>query len=894
MASKLFISLLILCAASLCLSLSITSVEPGSLSTTARTTLTVHGADLTGAQSAFISGVECDNIDVDATGNFLTCSAAPGLGSGNEIVVNTASETASAKIVNFAVAGAALCAGSSDEEVEIFVSRTTANATITICGTNFGDPEYTTDDAAWNGKIVISVGTSFATIISHTDDLIVAELPTEGYGARIRVKVSLGTNTVVVPGVSVTFPAPQVTGYQVLPSKRALTGFHLAIYGSNFGTPSPLIRISATVGGFKCLGVQHISDSEIRCTVTGRGANQEIIVVVNGQSSASSQTSSIGGSTVRFDFPDSTVDGLSCVPPYGAADVFNPELCNCFSGSAPSTVESTDCDVHTKCAGRTTTQSAVSQFPAARPKTEFKDDQLHIKQQIPIVKNRRDTIIQFVVPAVTHRLPADSVPGATGEATCFYPGNLWKKTVNDLDCFDEFTGVVPWSQHSLCGFVEDTDPAHLINHVRVFKASLSTTYTETFKRASGAIYFRKVVNSYLLSVSFVRQVVALTATNLNAYIADEKEFGNLKVAVVGDALYDVATKDTIIEFRTTIVWPYKFNSTDIIGAWKKAVGNTEAGEVTAVAELSTYQSYLDVCNQVQDSECTQHWILTVNTEPQPNVLDQVCNLKGSVTFNTGHLLCRDFDSVIGCPGNPNTNFSINIGKTDLCDKDAKEADASAGLSHVLESYFDSEHQIPQNVFQTGDLIFFRVVVKDPVSTIDEITFNGITVTKADLTSPDTLYQVQNPKDTFDNVNTVKLTSVGFNVTQEVRQPEHDLVSPNTEAVLAFQFKLSRALQSLSALSSTVNDGAQQLTVSVTIDLFYHGNQKRTIVARSALPSVSQTQISFFDIEGETESLVPADNNASPVDDEFDGLFSSASSLVASVAVVAVSALLLLA
>lgn len=897
-ASKLFISLLILCAASLCLSLSITSVEPGSLSTTARTDITVHGEDLIGTQTVTISGVECDNIDVDASGTFLTCSAAPGLGQANEIKVFTASESASSKIVNFAAASASLCAGASAEEVEIFVSNKAIpddGYTVTICGANFGESEYTTEDPAWTGKIAVSVGTSNANILSHTDDLIVAELPTVGSGARVRVKVTLGTTTIVVPGVSVTFPAPQVTGYKVLDSKRAtITGIKVAIYGVNFGTPSPLIRISATVGGSKCIGIQHLSDSEIRCTISGSGANNEIVVVVNGQSSASAETSSVGGSAVRFDFPDPRSEGLSCVPPYGAADIYNSEVCNCYSGFASSTPEYTDCNVHTKCAGRTTSQTVVSQFPAGRPETEFKNDQLHIKQKIPIVKNRRDTIIQFAVPSIPNRDPVDSVPGTVGEATCYYPGNLWTKTVNDLDCLDEFSGVIPWTQHSLCGFVEDTDAANLLNKLRVFKAALATSYTETFKYADGSLYFRKVVNTYLVSVSFVRQVVALTATNLAVIISDEKEFGNLKVAVIGDALYDVATKNTIIEFRTTIVWPYKLPAATITGAWKKAVGSTETGEVDASAELSTYQSYLDVCAQVQDSECTQNWILTINTEP--TALPQVCNLKGAVSFNTGNLLCRDYDSVILCPQDPNTNFTINIGKTDLCDSDAKETDASAGLTNILDSYFDAEHQIPQNVFQTGDIIYFRVIVKDPVSTIDEITFNEVNVFKADLSDSDLLYKVQNPKDTYDDVDTIKATSVLFNITHEVRQPEHALVSPNTEGVLAFSFKLSRNLQTLSTLSAATNDGAQQLTVSVTIDLFYHGNQKRTITARSALPSVSQTQISFFDIEEGTESLIPNQNNVSPVveGDEFDGLFSSASSVVASVAVVAVSALLLLA
>lgn len=52
----------------------------------------------------------------------------------------------------------------------------------------------------------------------------------------------------------------------------------------------------------------------------------------------------------------------------------------------------------------------------------------------------------------------------------------------------------------------------------------------------------------------------------------------MKVAVAGDVLYDVATKNTIIAFNTEAVWPYQLDDgATMVGSWQKSASNSETG-----------------------------------------------------------------------------------------------------------------------------------------------------------------------------------------------------------------------------------------------------------------------------------------------------------------------------
>jgi hypothetical protein len=458
-----------------------------------------------------------------------------------------------------------------------------------------------------------------------------------------------------------------------------------------------------------------------------------------------------------------------------------------------------------------------------------------------------------------------------------------------LDCLDEYYGVLPWTQHELCGFVEKTDAATTGSTSRVWISNLVTSYTETFKNADGTVHFRKVSLAFLISVSFTRQITVLTHTPVTVYIADEKAVTSLDVEVLGDALYDVASKQTIINFMTTFAWPYQIQDIELPATWTKYLGNTETEDIIATAILNPNQP--DECDQTQDTTCEQSWILTIQTYFSANTV-QVCDLHGRLEFTTFALDCRDYATVGACEGAPQTNFTIAIGKTDLCDKNDVVSDASKGLTVGIETYYDAEHSVPQSVFQTGDAVFFKLHVVDPSSTIDQITFRQIrayATTEHDLSI---VYEVVNAGDlpssaTIDN-------NVFFNLTQELREP---FLLPNNVGELHFNFRLMRKmLEDLNDLSSVDTDSmTKQLTVEATIDILYHGNQKRSIVASTQVPAMAHTTLSFYDMGETEEELAPHANDAgyeSPFESNLFGESSAASVAASCVAVVAAAAVIL--
>jgi hypothetical protein len=605
------------------------------------------------------------------------------------------------------------------------------------------------------------------------------------------------------------------------------------------------------------------------------------VVTVHGISSSTNPANKLFPE-FRFDFPNAKSENseLSCSPPYGSADILNPEYCNCWSGAAPSSRLSTDCNVHTKCAGRIGSASASAQNIAFRPEHTFADDKLLLKQVLPIVKNRRDTIIQFAVPSIPSAQISPSVPiGTLGAPECFYPGNLWEKRLDNLDCHDEYYMVLPWTQHEFCGFVEDLNPMHSTHFLRVFVANLVTTYTETYGLNSDGIpLFRKVSNTFLISVKFTKSIAIFTQSTLSVFIEDPLADSFLTASVTGDTLYDVSTQNAIITFATTVLWPYKLDeSSQLSGVWHKAIGNLATGNVSAVAIISADNSD-SLCDSTQDTTCEQNWILTINLQPDVNVAP-VCNLAGSVKFSTSDLLCRDFTGAPQpCPDHPFTDFTIKIGKTDLCDN-GQVADASSGLAYVLESYYDQEYTLPQTIFQTGDMIYFRVSVINPLATIDAIKINKLLIWDEQRTTFESLFDVATP-----GVNKSEL-----HITQEV----DSLVPAGEPGYLAFYFRVSRnsvsGINLLNSLASAA-DLSRQLIVEATIDIWYHGNQKRaTRVVAGPLPAVTHATIAVYNYEKTGDDIIVNNNNEVAGEDS-SFWRSSASSSVASFLLIATLAL----
>jgi exosome complex RNA-binding protein Csl4 len=751
---------------------------------------------------------------------------------------------------------------------------------ITITGANFGEANEN-----FTGIFRVVAGDYDATVTLHEDDLIYATFPVNGAGKNLPVVVILGTQRATVAGVTLTYPAPTVTGIVIdgQLAKRA-TYVPVIIYGTGFGLPGHSTHITVTIGSFPCISVNHVSGTELRCRVAGSGSNQPVSVSINGQVNVGATT--FGSSSYRFDFPNPVTPGLeTCVPPAGSSDALTPEICNCWSGYAPlDTVANADCQSRAVCPGKTISASVVAESAPSRPATYFQDDKLWIKQTAPIVKNRRDTIIQFAAPNLAGSPVA---AGTLGASTCNYPGTIWAKKVNSLDCLDEFYGVLPWSQNGLCGFVED--PASIANPTtRWFKSNLVTTYTETFKRADGSIHFRKISNSYLITVSFTKQITALTSTPVTVSLPDVGPV-NLDISISGDALYDVATKNTIISFVTTTSWPYKIANSTLPADWRKALGSHEANVATANVTLAVPQPGDLVCNDVGGTDCEQAWVLVINTQPA-DPADAVCNLAGKVEVNTYTLFCRDYQPIQACAGAPETNFTIVIGTTDLCEHSSEEADASKGLTYSMETFLDAEMTTPQNVFQTGDFVYAKVIVSDPQATIDTVTFNFVTVKSADPAS--SVHTDVYALPAHGSYASIKADgdAVGFNVTQEFTTP---YLAPGNTAELQFRFRLDRddldVIQHLS--SADPSDMTQQVTIEAILDINYHGNQKRSIslTNSNSVPAVAHSMITFYDMEVVEE--LEGHNNDQTAEDayEFSLFASSSSAVVASVAAVVAAA-----
>jgi len=313
-----------------------------------------------------------------------------------------------------------------------------------------------------------------------------------------------------------------------------------------------------------------------------------------------------------------------------------------------------------------------------------------------------------------------------------------------------------------------------------------------------------------------------------------------------------------------MLWPYQIDDIVLEGTWKIAAGSSETGPITARAQKDISGGEV-VCTKDQDTDCEQSWILTIDTQP-PGAPQQVCNLKGTLEFNTATLLCRDYLSPTGtvsaCPITPSTNFTIHLGKTDLCDV-APATDASLGLSETLESFYDSALTLPQAVFQTGDMVYFALTVTNPAATIDRITFNSIKVDSVSLSAPNVLYEVTTPGD----VATFYLHTAKLNVTREIRET---MVSPGETGLLTFEFRLLRDV--LDSISDSVLNSAsaanlqKDVVVQVIIDIWYHGNDnsmKRSIsfVPGAPLPAVSHAQIAYYDVGNEDfEEAKAIDNN----------------------------------
>jgi len=253
----------------------------------------------------------------------------------------------------------------------------------------------------------------------------------------------------------------------------------------------------------------------------------------------------------------------------------------------------------------------------------------------------------------------------------------------------------------------------------------------------------------------------------------------------------------------------------------------------------------------------------------------VCNIQGKIDL-TDTVLCRDLsiadDGQSGTSCNITGNsalFSVNIGRTSLCAEDP--INTAAHQTYTLKTFFDREFKTPQDVFQTGDMIYFQFDITNPDTTIDEITFNQIKIQAGIWASHvrDVVYSVAEPRGAGTYTH-----DIDFALINEVKQP----VSPGQTATLQFGFRLLRSkLDVVREYVTLGSDGPKSISAKVTVDLLYHGNQKRTVdLSHDITTTTISEEVQLTLVVG---SELGVDANAD-ADADFDGeagLFSGATS-----------------
>lgn len=458
----------------------------------------------------------------------------------------------------------------------------------------------------------------------------------------------------------------------------------------------------------------------------------------------------------------------------GIQDLYASKYCNCFSGYAPSDRTQKDCNDDAQCPFRVPLDSHTSAggYQPMLFNTSFKADRYNVVIRVPIVEGRRNATVRY----------------AGGEETCGYPGNLWIKQVNSLDCFDEIIGSMPWTSHVQCGFNTKT----VRGTQTTYSATLQISYSDIIKDEEDGDYMRTITTLLKVNVTF-------TTTSKLVFNFIDLTAGNtyVKVSVVGDVLYDANNIQGSVTLRTKATWPY---TVEAVNMFKAPFPNTAA--------ISTDVNFNQKagCTNVTKSDCTQQYVMRIT----PN---GGCNIGGNYVFNIT-LGCRTGSNGIDiCGGASYTSgsYTVRIFDTDICGVGGVDVSLANGQ---LLPFSDREGNTPSSSFLPNAWTYFSFSIQSDAATIDQVSVDSITASTTAGVS-DQLF------DGSAGGATVKGVAAGLAVV-----PAGVPVAPGTPATLWFQVQLVDAISSFRVLPSS----AATVTMTIIVNVQYRGNSKRTIQA----------------------------------------------------------------
>jgi hypothetical protein len=496
---------------------------------------------------------------------------------------------------------------------------------------------------------------------------------------------------------------------------------------------------------------------------------------------------------VAFSAPDCGSNGVQ--------DQYATQYCSCFSGYAPSDSDQDDCKVPAFCPANEPidTRTSVGGFPPFLYNVSFMGDRYNAVIRMPIVQNRRNSTVRF----------------KSGLNTCGYPGNMWQKKANTLDCFDEFWGSIPWSSNDRCGFKKSASGPKTI-----YSGVLFVTYDDLVQDSLGPSFIRTVGVSLNVNVSFTtRTQVIYSLINLTPGLTF------VTVTVIGQVMYDANTGLASVILRTSATWPYQVNTMKMFST---------PSPNKAVILVDANYDVSSGCTNDTNSLCTQQFIMQINPTTG-------CNLGGQYVFNIS-LICR----ALACLSTYNAgSYSVRVYDTDVCGVGGVDVELADGS---LLPFADAAGQNPSSAFLPNSDVYFAFSISSDAVTIDDITVEQITATSTNV--EDVLYDTS-PGPGLPKGLQVKGQAAGLTITPAITP-----AAPGVEAVLWFHIQLVDAISSFRVLPSQ----AAVVSVSIIVTLDYHGNNKRSVqytyTNGQAASTSSQGQA---DIYIGTQGVTPPDN-----------------------------------
>jgi len=261
-----------------------------------------------------------------------------------------------------------------------------------------------------------------------------------------------------------------------------------------------------------------------------------------------------------------------------------------------------------------------------------------------------------------------------------------------------------------------------------------------------------------------------------------------------------------VTLRTAATWPYMVGAVPNI--FSTPLPNTAVLSVDALYDVSS------VCTNITGSICEQQYIMRIS----PNT---GCNLGGNYVFN---ITLADRSAAWGGLLKAGA-YSVLIYNTDVCGVGGVDVSLANG---ALIPFTDTTGNTPSSSFTPNQDVYFAFTVSSDAVTIDAVDVQKITASTGSQT--DVLFDmaaVGLPAGIQASGAAAGLTFV----------PAVVPAAPGTPATLWFHVKLADSVTSFRVLPNA----AATVTISIIVDLTYHGNTKRYTLQANAPASSTSSQ-----------------------------------------------------